>query len=123
RGRAVAPPRRQGAQGRPAMKLLVYNVNCRNADRAAAIDAIAAIDADLALLQEIAGEWPAELDARLAATYPHRIVHLADRAPGGLAVLSKLPIDDDRVIPAPPDGWFPAQRLLVGGVQILHVHL
>jgi endonuclease/exonuclease/phosphatase (EEP) superfamily protein YafD len=105
------------------LKLLVYNVNCRNADRDAALDAIAGVDADVALLQEIAGEWPAALEARLAAIYPHRIVHLAERAPGGLAVLSKLPIDDDRVIPAPPDGWFPAQRVVVGGMQILHVHL
>lgn len=105
------------------MKLLVYNVNCRNPDRDAVLDAIAGADADVALLQEAALEWPAALETRFAASYPHRRVHLAERAPGGLAVLSKLPLDDDRVIPAPPDGWFPAQRVVIGGLQILHVHL
>jgi endonuclease/exonuclease/phosphatase family metal-dependent hydrolase len=43
--------------------------------------------------------------------------------PAGLAVLSRFPIDEDALIPTTPDGWFPAQRVVVAGVQILHVHL
>lgn len=94
------------------MKLVVYNVNCRNA-RAA--ETIAALDADVILLQEIADV--------AAPSYPHRAVHADARAAGGLAVLSRLPIDVDELIPATPDGWFPAQRLVIAGIQILHVHL
>ncbi len=103
------------------MKLLVYNINCRNHDREAVLDAIAAADADVALLQEISQDWHAALEGRFA--YPHRSVHFDARPAGGLAVLSRFPIDEAALIPATPDGWFPAQRLVVAGVQILHVHL
>jgi endonuclease/exonuclease/phosphatase (EEP) superfamily protein YafD len=102
------------------VKLLVYNVNCRNTDREATLAAIADADADVALLQEISRDWHDAL-ARLA--YPHRSVHFDARPAGGLEVLSRFPIDDDALIPATPDGWFPAQRLVVAGLQILHVHL
>ena len=105
------------------MKLLVYNINARTPDRDAVLDAIAAADADIALLQEVSQEWRDALDARFAAEYPHRSVHFDVRPAGGLAVLSRFSIDEDTLIPTTPDGWFPAQRLVVAGVQILHVHL
>ena len=83
RRRAVPPPRRKSAQARPAVRLLVYNVNCRNPDRDAVLDAIAGVDANVVLLQEIALPWPAALDARFAASHPHRAVHLPSGHPAG----------------------------------------
>jgi endonuclease/exonuclease/phosphatase (EEP) superfamily protein YafD len=97
------------------MKLVVYNVNCRSIALAETLEAITALDADVILLQEIADV--------AHASYPHRAMHADARAAGGLAVLSRLPIELDELIPTAPDGWFPAQRLIVGGIQILHVHL
>jgi endonuclease/exonuclease/phosphatase family metal-dependent hydrolase len=104
------------------VKLIVFNVNCppsgtsKGRRNPALADTLAAIpDADVVLLQEIAHDAP--------RSYPYRAVHADARAAGGLAVLSRLPIELDELIPTAPDGWFPAQRLIIGGVQILHVHL
>jgi endonuclease/exonuclease/phosphatase (EEP) superfamily protein YafD len=102
------------------VKLLVYNVNCRNPDIDGTVALIDRVDADLVLLQEISQPWQLALE-RLP--YPHRAVHLDARASGGLAVLSRAPIEHDELIAATPDGWFPAQRVLVAGFEILHVHL
>jgi endonuclease/exonuclease/phosphatase (EEP) superfamily protein YafD len=105
------------------VRIVSYNVDCRNAEPASSLDAIAAIDADVALLQEIDAAWEAALEARFAGAYPHRAIRLDARRAGGLAVLSKLPIETEQLIPTSPDGWFPAQRIVIDGMQILHVHL
>jgi endonuclease/exonuclease/phosphatase (EEP) superfamily protein YafD len=105
--------------------LMTYNVNYANPDPDRSIDAIAAVDADVVLLQEITDAWQARLAKRLAKQYPHQTFHPA-RA-GGLAVLSKREIRSDELLSPPPGGFFPAERLVVasplGDVQILHVHL
>jgi endonuclease/exonuclease/phosphatase (EEP) superfamily protein YafD len=107
------------------LALMTYNVNYTNPDPDRSIDAIAAADADVVLLQEITDGWRARLAKRLARQYPHQTFHPA-RA-GGLAVLSKREVRSDELLPAPPGGFFPAERLIVdsplGDVQILHVHL
>jgi endonuclease/exonuclease/phosphatase (EEP) superfamily protein YafD len=107
------------------LALMTYNVNYANPDPDRSIDAIAAADADVVLLQEITDAWRIRLATRLARQYPHRTFHPA-RA-GGLAVLSKREIRSDQLLPPPPGGFFPAERLVVasplGDVQILHVHL
>ena len=49
------------------------------------------------------------------------------RPAGGIAVLSKLAIEDEAVIASPVDTWFPGQRIVLttpfGKLQILNVHL
>lgn len=105
--------------------LMTYNVNYANPEPDRSIDAIAAADADVVLLQEITDAWRARLVKRLARQYPHQVFHPA-RA-GGLAVLSKREIRSDELFSPPAGGFFPAERLVVatpiGDVQILHVHL
>jgi endonuclease/exonuclease/phosphatase (EEP) superfamily protein YafD len=105
--------------------LMTYNVNYANPDPDRSIDAIAAADADVVLLQEITDDWRARLVKRLGRQYPHQAFHPA-RA-GGLAVLSKREVRSDELLPPPPGAFFPAERLVVtsplGDVQILHVHL
>lgn len=104
---------------------MTYNVNYANPDPDRSIDAIAAADADIVLLQEITDGWRTRLAKRLARQYPHQTFHPA-RA-GGLAVLSKREIRSDELLSPPAGGFFPAERLVVasplGDVQILHVHL
>ena len=108
-----------------AFRLLTYNVNYANPDVEASIRAIADADADVVLLQEITADWQRALVHRLEKQYPHRVFRLHSRAPGGLAVLSKLSIRDEELLASP--SWFPAERLVVasdaGDVQILNVHL
>ena len=107
------------------LALMTYNVNYANPDPDRSIDAIAAADAEVVLLQEITDAWQARLVKRLARQYPHQTFHPA-RA-GGLAVLSKREVRSDEVLSPPAGGFFPAERLVVasplGDIQILHVHL
>ncbi len=105
--------------------VMTYNVNYGNPDPQLSIDAIAAADVDIVLLQEITDAWKTRLESRFAKSYPHRTFYPA-RA-GGLAVLSKHPIRSSELYSPPSGGYFPAERLVVdsplGDVQILHVHL
>ena len=104
-----------------------YNVNYANPDIKGTLDAIAAADADVVLLQEIDRGWQAALAARFAKLYPHQVYRLHRRSAGGLAVLSKVAIASEALVPTPPEGWFPAQRVVIAGplgpVQMLNVHL
>ena len=110
-----------------SLRVMSYNVNHANRDVAGTMDAIVAEDPDVVLLQEIDREWQESLEKRFAKAYPHQAFRVYSRAAGGLAVLSRFPISDEEFIPTPPQGWFPAQRLVVDGpfgkVQMLNVHL
>jgi endonuclease/exonuclease/phosphatase (EEP) superfamily protein YafD len=110
-----------------SLTLMTYNVDFANHDHAASLDAIEQADADVVLLQEITAAWRRAVEQRLAARYPHREFHLASRPAGGLAVLSKVPIQREQILPTPLPGWFPASRIVLataaGPLQILHVHL
>lgn len=110
-----------------SMRVMSYNVNYANRDVAGTMDAIADADADVVLIQEVDSGWKDALAKRFAKSYPHQAFRVTARSAGGLAVLSKLPISNEELIPTPPEGWFPAQRFLVdapfGKVQMLNVHL
>lgn len=73
------------------------------------------------LLQETTRAWERPLRERLAA-YPHVTFQHDARIAGGLAAFARAPIAVDERLPR-AGGWFPAQRLVVGGLQVLHVHL
>jgi endonuclease/exonuclease/phosphatase (EEP) superfamily protein YafD len=107
------------------LRVVSYNVNYAG-DEAPTLDVIALADGDVVLLQETTPRWERALRRRFHDRYPHMAFHHADRSPGGLAVLSRYPIEADAILP-PAEHWFPAERLVVatplGRVQILHVHL
>jgi endonuclease/exonuclease/phosphatase (EEP) superfamily protein YafD len=109
--------------------LMSYNLNYGNPDFDATLDAIEAGDADVVLLQEVSDAWRDALIARFAKRYPHRAFHLHYRGAGGLALLSKLPIERDDLwaAPAGTGAWFPAERAVIttafGPLQLLNVHL
>lgn len=110
-----------------ALRVMSYNLNYANPDFAGTMDAIAAADVDVILLQEVGKDWEDALAKRFAKSYPHQVFRLHDRTPGGLAVLSKVPITSEALLPAPPKTWFPAQRIVLdsplGKLQVLNVHL
>ncbi len=115
----------------PSFRLMTYNLEYDNAAPAASLDAIAAADADVVVLQEVDEGWQDRLakrfPAKAGAPYPHQQYQLHARRAGGLAILSKLPIKSRETFASPNTGWFPADRLVVaapfGDVQILNVHL
>lgn len=118
--------RADGAEQKP-IRLLTYNLNYANHDRATTMRAIADADADVVLVQESDADWKRALDQTFAKRYPYRMFRLHGRYAGGIAVLSKLPIKTEEAIASPLDTWFPAQRVVIdgpfGAVQILNVHL
>jgi endonuclease/exonuclease/phosphatase family metal-dependent hydrolase len=120
---AMPSPR---AASRP-LRVMTYNLNYHNPHPRSALDAIARADVDIVLLQEVTSEWKRELSARFEKTYPYAVYRIHSRAAGGLAVLSKLPIQAEELFPSPERGWFPAERIVLetgaGLLQILHVHL
>jgi endonuclease/exonuclease/phosphatase family metal-dependent hydrolase len=103
---------------------MTYNVEYSGWREDPTLDAIADAGPDVALLQEVTPGWEDSLRRRFAGTYPHLAFH-ARRGAGGLAVLSRLPLRDDRLLPA--TDRFPAQHLIVdapgGPLQVLHLHL
>jgi endonuclease/exonuclease/phosphatase (EEP) superfamily protein YafD len=111
------------------LRLMTYNLNHANADFTATLAAIESGNADIVLLQEVSEDWREALSRRFSKIYPHHAFHVHFRRAGGVAVLSKLPIESDALWP-PPTGtgaWFPAQRVVVttpfGPLQLLNVHL
>ena len=126
-GMIAAAPRPAGAGETRKLRLMTYNVNYGNRDVPSTLAAIEAEDADVVLLQEITAEWQRALATRFEKQYPVQVFRIHTRAAGGLAVLSKVPIKSEEVLPCPERGWFPAERLVFetgfGALQILNVHL
>jgi endonuclease/exonuclease/phosphatase (EEP) superfamily protein YafD len=115
---------REPTPGVPHFTVATFNVHYPTAGDASTSAAVAAIGADLVFLQEIDAAWAAAL-ASDRFDYPYRAYKIDD-GPRGLAVLSRFPIEDRGLLPAPND-WHPAWRVIVdspaGSVQVLHVHL
>ena len=126
-GMIAAVPRPARASEARKLRLMTYNVNYGNRDIPTTLAAIEAEDADVVLLQEITAEWQRALATRFETQYPVQVFRIHTRAAGGLAVLSKVPIKNEEVLPCPERGWFPAERLVFetgfGALQILNVHL
>jgi endonuclease/exonuclease/phosphatase (EEP) superfamily protein YafD len=122
----VLVPTSEAAPDR-GLRVMTYNLNWGNPDVAATLDAIAAGDADVVLLQEITDEWRRALKQRFEKTYPYYAYHLHRRSAGGIAVLSKVAIKSDELWAPPSGAFFPAQRIVLdtpsGPLQILNVHL
>lgn len=112
-------------KGTPALRVVTFNVNFGLGGDEATLDALAAPDGDLLVLQETTPAWEAAARKKLGAKWPYQ-TWLHARAAGGLAVLSKRPFEVKRVLDNPA-GWFPALHVVaqtpLGPVQVLAVHL
>ena len=112
--------------GRSRLTVMSYNVNFGLAGDPEGEAAIRSGDADVVVLQETTADWERALRPGLRDRYPHmRFRHCCGA--GGLAILSRYPIDDRDYLPRVGDGWFPAWRVIVatplGPIQVLAVHL
>jgi len=122
-----AAPRQVRAPGpEPALRVMTYNVNFGIPGDGPTLAAIEAGKADVVFLQEINRPWEQSLRAQFAQAYPHMVFYPRGGA-GGVGVISRLPIREQRLIAPEGDGWFPALRLVfdspLGPVQALVVHL
>lgn len=112
--------------GEPALRVMTYNVNYGLAGDPATLEAIGAADVDVVFLQETTPEWEEVIRERFGDHFPH-IAFTHCCGAGGLAVLSRVPIEDRGVLEPPERGWFPAWHVVldtaVGRVQALNVHL
>ena len=107
------------------LTVATYNINFGNGHTAPTIDVIAALDADIILLQETTEASEAAIRARLSDAYEDIRFHHCCRA-GGLGVLSRFPIFDAEII-EPDVGFFPAWWLRAqtpaGPLVLVDVHL
>ena len=117
----AAPP----AGSADPLVVMTYNVNFGLAGDEDTLAALRSAQADLVVLEEVTPEWQRSLEDRVADRYPHRLYRAA-RAAGGLAVLSRWPLEDGDLT-ASPVGWFPGWRVLaetpLGKLQLLALHL
>mmetsp|Transcript_15901 Transcript_15901/g.20248 ORF Transcript_15901/g.20248 Transcript_15901/m.20248 type:complete len:373 (-) Transcript_15901:105-1223(-) len=123
------------------IRICSYNVNygcCKRRSKGnkctAIYTAIMNTEADIVLLQETTIHWENFLKRKqIEENFPFcefqhfEVPEGLQRPPaGGLAILSKYPIQESSVIQS-PSSWFPAQRNKIqthlGVIQILNVHL
>ncbi len=87
-----------GHGGAASLKLLSFNVLCSNDHCAELLDWVRKADPDVAFFAEVDPKWEAELE-KLRPTLPYHAV-IAREDNFGVAVLSKLPLRDTRLITA-----------------------
>jgi len=116
---------REPTPGAPHFRVQTYNVELTDAVDRATVAAVGEAEAEIVALQEVTPAWESVLRERYAERYPHMLFE-TDGGAGGLAVLSKFPLEDRGLLLGPAD-WHPAWHVLVftpmGPVQLLNVHL
>lgn len=104
---------------------MTYNVHQERSNDASTVDTIARLDADIVCLQEVNGAWMHVLKTRLATQYP-AMLFAPEEEYGGLALLSKYPLEDRGVLHFGTD-FHPASLAIAdtpgGRVQVMQVHL
>jgi vancomycin resistance protein VanJ len=104
---------------------MTYNIELGAEGESRTLDGIGAIAADIVSLQEVTPAAEVMLRGRFAELYPYQLYKSKGGA-GGLAALSRFPLEDVGLLPA-PEGWHPAWHLEAespaGRLQILNIHL
>jgi endonuclease/exonuclease/phosphatase (EEP) superfamily protein YafD len=110
--------------GATPLTLMTFNVHRDESGDRGTVEAVGAPNADIVCLQEPTAAWERVLRRRYATQYPY-MVFKTDESAGGLAVLSRFPLQDRGVVTI--SDWHPALYVLVdtpaGRLQILNLHL
>lgn len=102
-GSWLPPPPNRDPAGSESVFLISMNVRRINRDTAAAISYLRARQPDVAAVIEVDGRWARSLEG-LSDLFPHRvIVPRPDNF--GIAVLSRCPLDDTRVVEFSASGY------------------
>ena len=104
---------------------MTYNIELGAKGEASTLDSIGAVNADIACLQEVTPAAELAMRERFTELYPYQLFEPQGGA-GGLAVLSRFPLEDRGLLLAPED-WHPSWRVdaqsPAGPVQLLNIHL
>ena len=123
---AVAPRApREPTPGAPHLTVVTYNVHQGRSGDASTLAAVGSADAEIVCLQEVNHAWERVLEQRYAAQYPV-MLFAPEEEYGGLAILSKYPIEDRGVLHYGRDfhpAWYVIADTPAGRVQVMHVHL
>lgn len=112
------------------LRIATYNVNWgedrwKIHNRQSTLQAIQRLHADILLLQEITPRWQHEINQAIKHQYHYRYYRHYKNG-GGLAVLSKYPVQHVKFIP-PYEEWHPNWifyiRTPLGKIQFMNVHL
>jgi len=115
---------------RNSIRVATYNVNWgndqwKNHKPLNTVNAIAKLNADIVLLQEVTPPWEKLIRQNLSGQYKHQSYKHYKEA-SGLAVLSKYPFHSVKFI-KPNGGWHPTwivqAQTKLGSVQLVNVHL
>ena len=79
----------------PSHRALLINLNHTNSEKAAALEKIQTIEADIIILLEVTSDWTDTLQS-LLQTHPHTLQHPRED-PFGIAVYSRLPISRSNI--------------------------
>lgn len=117
-----APTARDGHTA--PLKLLLFNVNFLNTRYEEVARFIEAENADVVVAQEVTAGWLAGLE-RVRATHPHAVAQPFDGDGSGIALFSRLPIIESKIVyVGSPDRPAIFARLNVGGavVSLFTIH-
>lgn len=118
---------RDPTPGSVHFRVMSYNVEQGNLSNDT-LEAIGLPHAEVVCLQEVSANWRSMIEARWKAEYPN-MVFATNESDGGLAVLSKWPIEDDGIVAFPGDQsqWHPGLVVRVttpgGPIQVIDLHL
>lgn len=109
----------------PYLTVVTHNVHRDMPRPQRTLDVLAAIEADLLVLQETTPEWESPIQDHFADTHPHR-EYRHYRGGGGLTVLSRRPFHTVAYLMSPVDkhpAWVIDADTPVGRLRLLIVHL
>lgn len=92
-----APPRDAAAAEARAFKLLLFNVHFGNTRHADVVRYVEAERPDLVVLQEVNAEWLRGVEP-LRESYPHTVERSHEGDGTGIALLSRAPFEEARVV-------------------------
>jgi endonuclease/exonuclease/phosphatase (EEP) superfamily protein YafD len=111
----------------PHCSILTYNVNWGGPEPNLAAEIIKKSGAEIVCLQETTSAWEGFLRTNVANDYPFMDFRSSpNRMGGGLAFLSKTPMEEIAYVPSNTgwfDGWIRAFETDIGRIQVLNVHL
>ena len=113
-----------GADPRQSLRVLTFNVLFENKDYPAIARIVAAQSADIVALQEVEPALAELLRVRFADTYPYLALE-PRRGPFGMAILSRLPLDDHQIVVERPwgvGGFATSVSTVCGPVRLLAMH-
>jgi len=115
------------APGRATVRVMTYNVNYEMPSPARTVEAIRTSGCDVVCLQETTPAWERLLRGELTEAYPHMVFAGGEEDAGGLAALSRRPLQQTAWIAPPAEGTLPAAVVAadtpLGTLHVLHVHL